>query len=79
VKISGACASQEYSLSHPTTVTCIGTGQLDLEATLGFPTVETPTDSHLEVDESELSEFLLDTFDSMEGHGSSMTEIDTAM
>lgn len=79
MKISGACISQEHSLSHPGTVTCIGAGQLGLEAPLEFPTGETNPGNDLEIDDSELGEFLLDAFDAMEAHGSLATEIDTTM
>ena len=79
MKISGACASQEDSLSHPSTVTCIGAGQLALEAPLEFSTEETNTGNDLDIDESELGEFLLDTFDAMEAHDSLAIEIDSTM
>ena len=79
MKISGACTSQENSLSHPGTVSCIGAGQLDLESPLEFSTEETNTGNYLEIDESELGEFLLDTFDAMEAHGSLAIEIDSTM
>lgn len=79
MKISGACTSQEYSLSHPNTATCIGPGQEDLEVPLDVSPEEENIGNHFEIDESELGEFLLDTFDAMEAHGGLVTGIDTTM
>lgn len=79
MKISGACASKECSPIHPITVTCTGTGQSDHTTPLDFMTEDTNTESHFEIDESELGEFLLDTFEAMEAHCSLVTEIDTTM
>eukprot|EP00428_Durinskia_dybowskii_P016146 CAMPEP_0170219506 /NCGR_PEP_ID=MMETSP0116_2-20130129/9434_1 /TAXON_ID=400756 /ORGANISM="Durinskia baltica, Strain CSIRO CS-38" /LENGTH=61 /DNA_ID=CAMNT_0010470171 /DNA_START=400 /DNA_END=585 /DNA_ORIENTATION=- len=52
---------------------CIGSEQLD-PAPLEFPSGDANTGNHLEIDESELGEFLLDTFDAMEAHGSLATD-----
>lgn len=79
MKIPGACTSQEHSLAQPSTVACIGTEQLGLETPFEFSSDEPNSGHHLEIDESELGQFLLDTFDAMEAHDSLATEIDTPM
>ena len=77
MKISGADTSQDVSCAIQPPVNCIGIQGADMGgAPSELCTEGTDSDIHSEIDESELGEFLLDTFDGMESHGNLLAQIE---
>jgi len=76
VKISGDGTSEDTSHCNPPTVTCIGTPEDYNGAPHELCTEVSNSDTHSDIDESELGEFLLDTFDAMEAQGNLLAQLE---
>jgi hypothetical protein len=76
VKISGDGTSQDTSYCNPPPDTCIGTPEDHGGAPYELCTEVSNSDTHSDIDESELGEFLLDTFDAMESQGNLLAQLE---
>lgn len=76
MKISGDGTSEDTSHCNPPAVTCIGTPEDYNGAPHELCTEVSNSDTHSDIDESELGEFLLDTFDAMEAQGNLLAQLE---
>lgn len=82
VKISGDGISDDSSEPLPLTTACIGGSTTDIEQdgiSLELCTEVSNSETHSNIDETDLGDFLLDTFETMEAQGGLLAQLEMAV